>query len=269
MHYLKAWKNGTLPIGNTQMDYIAFGRGRKPLIVLPGLGDGLKSAKGTALPFSVMYHKLGADYRVFFFSRRRSIPDGFTTKDMAEDVVYAMDVLHIRKAYVLGVSMGGMISQHLAITHPERVAKLVLCVTTVKMGDQTQRIIRRWEAMARRKKYRAFMLDMGERIYTEACFKKRKMLYHLMGNIAVPKSWDNYYAQTAACLTHDTSNDIHHIKCPTLILGGEQDHVIPMEDSKKLTEAIPGSRIYLYPLFGHGVPEEARDFQERLISFFG
>ena len=113
------------------------------------------------------------------------------------------------------------------------------------------------------------MLDMGERIYTEACFKKRKMLYHLMGNIAVPKSWDNYYAQTAACLTHDTSNDIHHIKCPTLILGGEQDHVIPMEDSKKLTEAIPGSRIYLYPLFGHGVPEEARDFQERLISFFG
>ena len=102
---VKHWKNGSIPIDDTEMDYIVFGQGRKPFIMLPGLGDGLKSAKGMALPFSVLYRKLGAHYRVYAFSRRRRIPEGFTTRDIAEDVARAMDTLGIRRAYILGVSI--------------------------------------------------------------------------------------------------------------------------------------------------------------------
>ena len=70
------WINGCVNIGKDDMEYIAFGKGSKILIILPGLGDGLRSVKGTALPFSAMYRKLGAEYRVYAFSRRRTVQAG-------------------------------------------------------------------------------------------------------------------------------------------------------------------------------------------------
>lgn len=266
---MKHWKNGSIPIDDTEMDYIVFGRGRKAFIMLPGLGDGLKSAKGMALPFSVLYRKLGAHYRVYAFSRRRRIPEGFTTRDMAEDVVRAMDTLGIRRAYILGVSMGGMIAQHLVANHAERVEKLVLCVTTARPSEKTKRVLQHWMQLAKTKQYRGFMTDMSRRIYSDAYFKKRRWMYQLMGNVAVPKSWDNYFAQTKACMTHDAGEVIGQIRCPVLVIGGEQDHVIPAGDSRRLAEAIEGSMLYLYPQYGHGAFEESKDFQDRLIAFLG
>ena len=266
---MKHWKNGTIPIDDTEMDYIVFGRGRKAFIMLPGLGDGLKSAKGMALPFSVLYRKLGAHYRVYAFSRRNRIPDDFSTRDMAEDVVRAMDALGIRRAYILGVSMGGMIAQHLAANHAERVEKLVLCVTTARPGEKTKRVLQHWMQLAKTKQYRRFMTDMSRRIYSDAYFKKRRWMYQLMGNVAVPKSWDNYFAQTMACMSHNASEVIGQIRCPVLVIGGEQDHVIPAADSHRLAETISKSTLYLYPQYGHGAFEESKDFQDRLIAFLG
>ena len=57
-----ALKNGTVSIGNSDMDYICFGRGTKHLIILPGLGDGLQTVKGTALPMRLMYRSFAKDY---------------------------------------------------------------------------------------------------------------------------------------------------------------------------------------------------------------
>ena len=60
--------NGCLTIGETTMDYIVFGKGKKPFIMIPGLGDGLKTAKGMAVPFAIMYKMFAKDYRVYVFS---------------------------------------------------------------------------------------------------------------------------------------------------------------------------------------------------------
>ena len=122
-------KNGTLRISDASMDYIRFGSGKKALVLLSGLGDGLKTVKGTALPMSLMYRSFGRHYTVYAFSRRNAPPEGFNTRDMARDVKAAMDALGIQKAHVFGVSMGGMIAQHLAADYPEAVEKLVLAVT--------------------------------------------------------------------------------------------------------------------------------------------
>lgn len=122
--------NGTLKIGGTEMDYIRFGTGGKVLVMLPGLGDGLRSVKGTALPMAFAYRAFAKEFTVYAFSRKNGLPQGYTTREMAADQAKAMELLGIPKADILGVSMGGMIAQYLAIDYPEKVSKLILAVTS-------------------------------------------------------------------------------------------------------------------------------------------
>ena len=134
-------KNGTLQIGNATMDYIRFGSGERVLIMLPGLGDALQSVKGTALPMAFMYRLLAKDFTVYMFSRKSDLLMGYTTRDMAKDQAEAMEKLGIEKADVFGVSMGGMIAQHLAIDYPEKVNKLILTVTSARPNPVLQESI--------------------------------------------------------------------------------------------------------------------------------
>ena len=118
-------KNGSVKIGNTQMYYVAFGKGEKNLVVLPGLSDGLATVKGKALFIKGDYKKYLNDFTVYMFSRKNEMPQGYSIRDMAEDQVTAMKSLGITKASVLGVSQGGMIAQYIAINHPEIMDKLM------------------------------------------------------------------------------------------------------------------------------------------------
>ena len=103
-------KNGTV----NGTDFVSFGRGEDALLLIPGLGDGLRTVKGMALSLSWLYREYAKAYRVYVFSRRNALPEGFTIRDMADDLKGAMDALGLRRADVLGVSQGGMIAQHLA-----------------------------------------------------------------------------------------------------------------------------------------------------------
>ena len=93
-------KNSRIPIGDTGMNYISFGRGPQNLILIPGLGDGLRSVRGLALPFAAMYRCLVKDYTVYSFSRRDHLPMGFTTRDMASDLAYAMKEAGIEVPFI-------------------------------------------------------------------------------------------------------------------------------------------------------------------------
>ena len=61
-----------------QMDYIRFGSGERVLILLPGLGDGLRTVKGTALPMALLYRKFAKHFTVYAFSRREPLDEGCT-----------------------------------------------------------------------------------------------------------------------------------------------------------------------------------------------
>ena len=84
-------KNENIQINGWDCDYISFGSGKEVLIMLPGVGDGFKTAKGLALPFSLMYRSLASCFKVYVFSRRNRMPVDFTTKDMADDISKIME----------------------------------------------------------------------------------------------------------------------------------------------------------------------------------
>lgn len=260
-------KNGAVPIDNAIMDYITFGSGGRNLIIIPGLGDGFQTVKGLALPFAFMYRKLAKDYTVYVFSRRRDLPQGFTTKDMARDIALAMRKLGMERASVVGVSQGGMIAQFLAIDFPKAVEKLVLVVTLARQNETVQTVIGNWVELANQGDYKGIMVDTAEKSYSEKYLKKSRWMYSLLGGVGKPKSFTRFLRMADACLTHDAYEVLHNMTCPTLILGGAEDKIVSAEASKELAAQISGSTLYLYEGLGHGLYEEAKDFLERVMEF--
>ncbi len=262
-------KNGSIKIDNTEMDYIVFGNGIKPLIMLPGLGEGLKTVKGTAVPFAFLYRAVAKEYRVYCFSRRNILPQGFTTKDMAEDLYFCMRELGIEKAMVLGVSLGGMIVEHLAISHPEAVEKLILTVTIARQNDTVQQMIGKWMDYAKEGKYKEIMTDTAENSYTESYLKKSRWMYGLLGNVGKPKSFERFLIMAEAGMKHDVYEELEKITCPTLVLGGRRDKIVGGTASEELAARISDCELYIYEDYGHGLYEEAKDFVPRVLKFFG
>ena len=78
-------KNGCVATGDTDMYFVSFGTGKKKLVVLPGLSDGLATVKGKALLLSPSYKKFFKDYTVYLFSRKNRMPEGYSIRDMADD----------------------------------------------------------------------------------------------------------------------------------------------------------------------------------------
>ena len=260
-------KNACLSISGGEMDYIRFGAGPKPLVMLPGVGDGLKTVRGMALPFALLYRALAKDFTVYVFSRRRKLPEGFSTREMAGDLSEAMGLLGLSDAAVVGVSQGGMIAQWLAIDHPELVGKLVLTVTLSRPNETVRAVIDRWTEMARRGDYRGIMLDTAERSYSEKRLRQMRSQYALLGTVGKPKSFDRFLTQAASCVTHDAYNDLDRIGCPTLVIGGREDRIVTAAASREMAERIPDSRLVLYEGLGHGLYEEAPDFLRRVADF--
>ncbi|MBO5909710.1 MAG: alpha/beta hydrolase [Clostridia bacterium] len=262
-------KNSRLPIGDTYMDYISFGKGRETLIILPGLGDGLKTVKGTALPFAFMYRKFAKKYKVYVFSRKNELKEGCTTEDMADDLKIATDYLGIEKAHILGVSMGGMIAQHFAIKYPEKMLKLILAVTVARSNDMIKSAINNWLDMVNRNDHKSLMIDNVERIYTEKYIKKKhyRMMYPLVSKISKPKTYDRFIIQANACLTHDAYDKLDTVTCPTLVIAGMVDKVVGGEQSTEPAALIKGSKCIIHHELGHGLYEEDSGFNDDVLLF--
>ena len=260
-------KNGTLTIDGTSMDYIRFGNGKEILIMLPGLGDGLRSMKGTALPMALMYRIFSKDFTVYAFSRKTVLPAGASTRDMARDLKTAMHILGIPKAHIFGVSMGGMIAQHFAADYPESVDKLILTVTCPRPNPILTSAISEWKAHALRGDHTALMDSNVRLIYSDGYYRKNKWLVPIMGKFTKPKSYDRFLIMADACLTHDAFDRLPAIQSPTLVIGGDQDHCLGGDASRQIAAEIPGALLKMYHSWGHGLYEEAGDFHAVILSF--
>jgi len=260
-------KNGTLSFPDTTMDYIRFGSGKEVLIILPGLGDGLQTVKGTALPMAWMYRLFAGNYTVYAFSRKNDLSEGYTTRDMARDLKDAMDLLRIEKAHILGVSMGGMIAQHLAIHYPEKVGKLILVVTCARSNRILTESMAEWMDCVSRSDHTALMDRNVKRIYSDRYYRQNKWLIPIMGKVTKPKSYARFLVQAQACLNHNTFADLMQIQASTLVLGGEQDKTLGGDASREIALGIPGATLKMYPEWGHGLYEEAKDFQQTVLDF--
>ena len=250
-------------------DYIRFGTGRKNLIMLPGLGDGLRTTRGTALPMALYYRCLTKEYTVYMISRKTKLVEGASTRDMARDLKDAMVELGIKKASLLGVSMGGMIAQHFAAAYPDMVENLVLVVTCARENPVLLESLEEWIACARRGDHTALMDSNIRRIYSDAYYRRNRWMVPITGKLTKPKSYERFFIMAEACRTHNAWESLPAITAQTLVIGGEQDRSLGGEASREIAARIPGAVLKMYSQWGHGLYEEAKDFLTVVTDFLG
>ena len=260
-------KNATLSINGKTVDYVTFGTGNQPLVIIPGLGDGLQTVKGMAMPFSITYRVLAERYKIYVFSRINELRQGYTTRDMAADVAEAMETLNLDTAYVMGISQGGMIAQWLVVDFPERVQRLILTVTTAKPSQLARERIEYWQKLSQSGNFKHLMLDIAQHSYTQKSYQKWRLLYNVMGIFGHIKDKQRIDIQSVSCLKHDSLDFLEKINCPTLIIGAEKDDVLGVDGSLGLHQHIKDSQFTILPECGHALYEQNKDFQKRVLVF--
>lgn len=257
----------TVEVDATPIEYVAFGSGETPLVVLPGLSDGLTTVGGKSFMLARYYKQFAKHFRVWVFSRRRDLPQSYTTRQMAADQAQAMRALGIERPSVIGVSQGGMVAQFLAIDFPELLQRLVLVVTTPRATDTLKDVVSDWIRMAKADDYRSLIIDTMEKTYTERYCRKMRLLYPLITRIGKPASYDRFLTQARACIDHDAYEELAKIKAPTLAIGGDDDQVVGSGQSELLAQRITGAALQTYPGLGHGAFEETKAFNQRMLEF--
>ena len=260
-------KNRILSLGGSTYDTIQFGRGKKHLVMIPGLGDGLITVKNKALVGLILYHAYASRYTVTLISRRNELTEEADTCSMARDQAAVMKALGIRQAHVIGVSQGGMIAQHLAADHPQLVDRLVLVVTVPQSSSLMRANAERWVRMMEQGDRTGLMGDINEKAHPEPYLRKIRWTYPILGWSVRKSSLRRFRIQARACMSHDARQKLGRITAPTLIIGGAEDQTLGPEGSLLLAKAIPGSQLKIYPHQGHALYEDEKAFNRDVLHF--
>jgi 3-oxoadipate enol-lactonase len=239
----------------------------EPVLLIMGLG----SSRAT---WNRIRPALAAQYRTIAFDNRgvgeSDVPAGpYTMREMAADAVAVMDAANVPSAHVLGLSMGGMIAQELALQYPDRVRSLILACTSpggenaVRADQDVLSVI-------------GSFMSMGPEAGTEAFVP----LLHAAGtartrideDLALRRKWypsaDGYRGQLQAIRSWEAFSRLHQIRVPTLVIHGDCDRLIPSRNGEILAERIPGARLVLLPQAGHVfLTDQPERSQTEIIGF--
>lgn len=256
--------NGQARVGDTYMDYISFGSGEMPLVILPGLSTrGLKGLENT---LAELYSLFANEYRVYFLDRKHDVPEGYSVTDMADDTVEAMRTLGIERACLLGVSQGGMIAQAIAAKYPDMTEKLVLGSTLARQNATINAAITNWIGHAERGDYQSLNRESFIMLYSDQYLKDNNLLSPITIAAFKPENLSKFIILAKACLTFDGYDNLDKMKCPVLVLGAKNDKVTSGRASEEIAEKL-NCEIYMYEEYGHAVYDEAEDYKDRIYSF--
>ena len=244
-------------VNGVDIYYKVVGDGGEPLLMIMGLsfshldwGDALIS-------------QLAEHYRVILFDNRDSgrssqSSEPYVMSELAEDSAGLLEALDIPKAHIFGVSMGGMIAQHLALTYAAKVDKLILGCTAADMeglGNISPELLAN---------------SMGDLLFTPEYVSD-----HAAEIAAFLDEVTPFHSEPVALLrqlyalgSHDTRSQLSDITAETLAIVGERDIVIPVAKSEELVEGIPNAELSVIPDAAHGFTySHADETFNRIHSF--
>jgi pimeloyl-ACP methyl ester carboxylesterase len=186
----------------------------------------------------------------------------YTLVDMADDTAGLLDALGLESAHVVGMSMGGMIAQQLAISHPHRIRSL-----TSMMSTPSRKV-----GQARRRAQRVLFLPQPT--HQEAAAQRALRVYRVIGSPGYPlderrvadvarRSFARgnnpagvarQYA--AIVVSPDRSPGLRTLTVPTLVVHGKDDPLIRVDGGRATAGAVPGARLVVFPGMGHDLPEQ-------------
>ena len=243
-----------------------------PLLLINGLGS-------DHLEWLHQIPAFEARFRVVVFDNRGTgktdVPAGpYTTAQMADDAASLLRALGISLAHVLGVSLGGMIAQEVALRYPGLVDGLVLGCTgpggelSVRPSPEAMAAF----ALAKGQDREAELRRMLPFLYTDACIHERpdEIEGFIRRRLDHPTPPEGYLAQLSAAVTHDASSRLENVRARTLVIAGDADRLVNWENSVRLAGRIPGAKLVVLPGAPHRLFAETADaFNREVLRFLG
>lgn len=251
-------------VNDITLYYEVHGEQGSPLVLIHGYGGMIASWSPELIDRLSTHHRvILLDNRGSGRSDKPTTP--YTMANFSADVAGLLDVLQIDRAHVLGASLGGMIAQHVALRHPARVHRLILACTAMAGPNSPHMVVPAPGTLEQLTKPPSAdraqdLRDSWPLNYTSAFMQTQRNLLEglLQAMVAYPPT-PAYALQLqldAIFQTHDTCAQLPQLTCPTLILAGTADKLIPVENARRLAQGIPHAQLIVYPGLGHGFLEE-------------
>lgn len=271
----------TVTVGDVELYYEEHGKG-DPLLLIMGLAADSMAWMFQLPAFAERYRTIVFDNRGV--GRSAKPPGPYTIQAMADDTAGLLKAIGVERAHVVGVSMGGMIAQELALRHPERVRGLVLACTFPEADEDVRRnretsltqlggsIGRDGVATLNLAAVDPMMLfqTLLPAVFSPAFIQNQ--LASLMQLFGGALQWgfsvEAIMAQVEAVMSHNSTERLRDIKAPTLVITGDADLLIPPANSDVIAGSIPGARLVKIPDGTHGFNFETPElFNREVLSF--
>lgn len=240
-------------VGEIEIDYERSGAG-PPLLLIMGMS-------GTALHWGEPFlEALREGFDVIAYDHRgvgaSSALDGpVTTAELAADAAGLLTALGIDSAHVVGISMGGMVAQELALAHPEMIRTLTLACTycggegsSLTTPEVLQKLTEAMMSGDRERALRAgFEANISPELADDESLYARLLQIGNERAVAVPV----IMAQMQACMAHDTSARLSELNMPTLVIHGTEDQMLPVANGRLIASRIGGSQLEILDGAGH------------------
>lgn len=195
-------------------------------------------------------------------------PGDYILEQMADDVKGLLDHLGIARTHWVGLSMGGMIGQTFALKYPEVFQSLVLADTTSRRPPNAAQMWGERVAMARANGMAGVLDSTLARWFTDGYRNTRRDVMARIGEQILSTPVDGFAGACAAIAKVDTLDRLKEIRCPVLIIVGDQDHGTPPEMARAIHENLPGSELRVIPSAAHLSNVEQPDvFNQALAAF--
>ncbi len=256
--------------GEVSLYYETHGDG-PGLLLLSGLSGGTWSWFGQVSELSRFYRVITLDNRG---AGRSSAPPGpYRMVQFALDALCLLDHLQIERTFVMGLSMGGMIAQELALLAPERIQAMVLGCThgggAMRFGPApfAMKTLLDNDGLTQ-----AQIVEKNLPIFfSRECLEGKPEVIETYRKVQLtppPQPDHAFRAQLAAIASFDCTERLGSIRTPTLIVTGSRDCLVPRENAYFLAQRIPGSRLVEIPGAGHALHVECREQLNELAHYF-
>ena len=252
-------------VSGMQMYYEMHGQGY-PLVLIHGLS-------ATSLIWAFQVPEFSRDYRVVIMDLRghgqSDKPEmEYSIGLFARDVVALMEHLGIERAHIVGVSMGGMVAQQLALDYPQRVKRLVLADSMSHLDTCLRMKVENWGLIAKRLGMEMQARDAMPWSFSSSYINKHyDETMNIIGQVAeLPVK--PYLQSLDATMVHDVRERLGSIAAPTLVITGDQDILVPRQYADILCQFIPDSRLAVIEGAAHVVSiEQPEAFNSAVLDF--
>ncbi len=238
------------------------------LLLIPGLGSDGSSWGSVVTKLAGRFKVISLDNRG---AGRSEVPaTGYTVAQMAGDAVRLLDHLQIKKAHVLGHSLGGYIAQELAIDHPERVERLILESTAPVSSERNNALFLKFFRQLRDGgNAEAWFREWTRWLFSPECLGRKTFIEAFVKHGAdypyAPRAV-GFRGQIEAIASFDSRAKLGRIKAQTLVMVGKEDRLIFPKEAETLAKGIPGSLFQCIKDVGHCIHIENRDLFIKVVG---